>query len=112
MNALLSAQLHDIGQIGVNDKILTKSGALTDAEYEAIKSHTEYEMNVMRQIKDCVTNGSMLHFKLKGALENMDARLTKTIVDNTNNKTPERHAETVKNIARSILISEYEDAVE
>ena len=59
---LLSAQLHDIGQMGVNDKILSKSGALTEDEYEAIKSHTEYGMSVMSQIKDCVTNGSMLHY--------------------------------------------------
>ena len=58
---LLSAQLHDIGQMGVNDKILSKSGALSEEEYEAIKSHTEYGMSVMRQVKDSVTNGSMLH---------------------------------------------------
>lgn len=31
--------LHDIGKIGVHDEILTKSGRLTDAEYEAIKEH-------------------------------------------------------------------------
>jgi len=58
---LLSAQLHDIGQMGVNDKILSKSEALTEDEYETIKSHTEYGMNVMRQIRDSVTNGSLLH---------------------------------------------------
>jgi len=58
---LLSAQLHDIGQMGVNDKILSKSGTLTEDEYEAVKAHTEHGMNVMRQIKDSVTNGSMLY---------------------------------------------------
>ena len=58
---LLSAQLHDIGQMGVNDKILSKSGALTDAEYDSIKMHTEYGMSIVRQIKDSVTNGSMLY---------------------------------------------------
>jgi putative nucleotidyltransferase with HDIG domain len=31
--------LHDIGKIGVHDEILTKSGRLTDEEYEAIKQH-------------------------------------------------------------------------
>ena len=58
---LLSAQLHDIGQMGVNDKILGKSDALTEDEYDAIKAHTEYGMNAMRQIKESVTNGSILH---------------------------------------------------
>jgi Response regulator containing a CheY-like receiver domain and an HD-GYP domain len=58
---LLSAQLHDVGQMGVNDKILSKSGALTEDEYEAIKLHTEYGMNVMNQIKNSVTNSSMLY---------------------------------------------------
>ena len=58
---LLSAQLHDIGQMGVNDKILSKSESLTEEEYEAIKLHTEYGMNVMCQIKSSMTNSSMLH---------------------------------------------------
>jgi putative nucleotidyltransferase with HDIG domain len=31
--------LHDIGKIGVHDEILTKSGRLTNEEYDAIKEH-------------------------------------------------------------------------
>jgi putative nucleotidyltransferase with HDIG domain len=31
--------LHDIGKIGVHDEILSKTGRLTKAEYEAIKEH-------------------------------------------------------------------------
>ena len=31
--------LHDIGKIGIPDSILLKPGALTDAEYEVMKSH-------------------------------------------------------------------------
>jgi len=58
---LLSAQIHDIGQMGVNDSILGKSGALTEDEYEAIKAHTEYGLAVMRQIRDSLINGSMLY---------------------------------------------------
>lgn len=35
-----AAILHDIGKIGVRDEILTKTGRLTDEEYDAIKQHT------------------------------------------------------------------------
>ena len=58
---LLSAHLHDIGQMGVNDKILRKTSALTEAEYTAIKAHTEHGMDVLRKIKSSVSNGSMLY---------------------------------------------------
>ena len=58
---LLSAHLHDIGQMGVNDKILRKTDALTPEEYDAIKTHTEYGMDVIRKIKENVSNGSMLY---------------------------------------------------
>ena len=35
----VAALLHDVGKIGVPDAILRKPGALTDAEFEAIKQH-------------------------------------------------------------------------
>ncbi|MCR5260938.1 MAG: HD domain-containing protein [Candidatus Gastranaerophilales bacterium] len=35
-----AAPLHDIGKIGIPDKILLKPGKLTEAEYEVIKTHT------------------------------------------------------------------------
>ena len=38
----LSAPLHDIGKVGVPDKILQKPGKLSEAEYEQMKKHTEY----------------------------------------------------------------------
>lgn len=34
------ALLHDVGKIGVPDRVLNKNGRLTDEEYEVIKSHT------------------------------------------------------------------------
>ncbi len=37
-----SAPLHDIGKVGVEDKILLKPGKLTDAEFEEMKKHTTY----------------------------------------------------------------------
>lgn len=36
-----AAPLHDIGKIGVPDRILTKPGALTAEEFEVIKTHPE-----------------------------------------------------------------------
>ena len=35
----VAALLHDVGKIGVPDRILRKPGMLTDEEYEAIKQH-------------------------------------------------------------------------
>ncbi|MBS1713033.1 MAG: response regulator [Armatimonadetes bacterium] len=36
----MAAPLHDVGKIGVTDKILLKPGKLTHAEFEAMKKHT------------------------------------------------------------------------
>jgi len=37
-----SAPLHDIGKVGVSDRILLKPGKLTDQEFEEMKRHTLY----------------------------------------------------------------------
>ena len=57
---LLSANLHDIGQMGVNEKILRKTGTLSEDEFESMKSHAEYGMNVMQHIKGSVSNSELL----------------------------------------------------
>jgi len=44
------ALLHDIGNIGVSDAILTKAGRLTDAEWTDIKRHVRYGHRMIQGI--------------------------------------------------------------
>ena len=46
----LGALLHDIGKIGVPDEVLRKSGALTAAEFEIIKTHPSAGARILRSI--------------------------------------------------------------
>jgi len=45
-----AALLHDIGKIGVSDHLLTKSGALTPAEWEQIQAHPYLGVAIIRHI--------------------------------------------------------------
>lgn len=42
--------VHDVGKIGIGDKILTKPGKLTKEEYEIIKSHASVGGNILKGI--------------------------------------------------------------
>lgn len=46
----LGALLHDIGKIGVPDEVLRKPGALTSAEYDAIKQHPVLGARILRSV--------------------------------------------------------------
>jgi putative nucleotidyltransferase with HDIG domain len=46
----LGALLHDIGKIGISDNILGKAGALSDEEYEIIKSHPVLGAQILRTV--------------------------------------------------------------
>ena len=46
----VSALLHDVGKIGIDDKILKKPAALTDEEYEIMKQHPQKGYKIMSQI--------------------------------------------------------------
>jgi len=46
----VSAQLHDVGKIGINDAILQKPGSLTDDEFDIMKTHTTKGAEIMDQI--------------------------------------------------------------
>jgi HD-GYP domain-containing protein (c-di-GMP phosphodiesterase class II) len=47
----ISAQLHDVGKIGIEDHILKKPGALTAEEFEVMKTHTTRGANILRPVK-------------------------------------------------------------
>jgi len=46
----ISALLHDVGKISIDDKILKKPAALTDDEYEIMKGHPQKGFKIMSQI--------------------------------------------------------------
>lgn len=43
----ISALLHDVGKIGIDDRILRKPGALTEEEFEVMKTHPEKGAAIM-----------------------------------------------------------------
>jgi HD-GYP domain-containing protein (c-di-GMP phosphodiesterase class II) len=47
----ISAQLHDVGKIGIEDHILKKPGALTAEEFEVMKTHTTKGANILRPVE-------------------------------------------------------------
>jgi HD-GYP domain-containing protein (c-di-GMP phosphodiesterase class II) len=46
----VSALMHDVGKIGIDDKILKKPAALTDEEYEVMKQHPQKGYKILSQI--------------------------------------------------------------
>jgi response regulator RpfG family c-di-GMP phosphodiesterase len=65
----ISAQLHDVGKIGIEDHILKKPGALTPEEFEIMKTHTTKGANILRpvkQLKDMLPGIELHHESLDG----------------------------------------------
>ncbi|MDB5059145.1 MAG: diguanylate cyclase domain/uncharacterized domain [Chloroflexi bacterium] len=48
----IAGLLHDVGKIGVPDRILRKPGALSDDEFDAIKRHVSYGVAIIRGVLD------------------------------------------------------------
>lgn len=46
-----SAPLHDIGHIGIPDRVLLKPGVLTDEEYAVMKTHTEIGREALEDVQ-------------------------------------------------------------
>jgi HD-GYP domain-containing protein (c-di-GMP phosphodiesterase class II) len=65
----VSALLHDVGKIGIDDSILKKPAALTDEEYEIMKGHPQKGYKIMSQIpgmKDFLPGMYMHHEMIDG----------------------------------------------
>jgi HAMP domain-containing protein len=65
----IAALLHDVGKIGVDDRVLKKPGKLTDEEFELMKQHTVKGANIMRpvsQLKDMLPGIELHHERLDG----------------------------------------------
>ncbi len=65
----ISALLHDVGKIGVDDRVLKKPGALTPDEFELMKQHPVKGANIMRpvaQLKDMLPGIELHHEHVDG----------------------------------------------
>ncbi|HEV3470031.1 MAG TPA: HD domain-containing phosphohydrolase [Pyrinomonadaceae bacterium] len=65
----ISALLHDVGKIGIDDNILKKPAALTDEEYAIMKQHPQKGFKIMSQIpamKDFLPGMYMHHEMMDG----------------------------------------------
>jgi putative nucleotidyltransferase with HDIG domain len=65
----LSALLHDVGKIGIDDRILRKPTALTEEEFEVMKSHPVKGAAIMEaipQLRDVIPGMKYHHEKWEG----------------------------------------------
>jgi len=65
----ISALLHDVGKIGIDDRVLKKPGALTAEEFEVMKQHTVKGANIMRpvaQLKEMLPGIELHHEHIDG----------------------------------------------
>ncbi len=65
----ISALLHDVGKIGIDDRVLKKPGSLTDEEFEIMKQHPVKGANIMRpvaQLKDMLPGIELHHEQVNG----------------------------------------------
>ncbi|HZI20645.1 MAG TPA: HD domain-containing phosphohydrolase [Pyrinomonadaceae bacterium] len=65
----ISALLHDVGKIGIDDNILKKPAALTEEEYEVMKQHPQKGFKIMSQIpamRDFLPGMYMHHEMMNG----------------------------------------------
>lgn len=70
-NVEISGLLHDVGKIGIDQKILTKRGRLTFEEYEEMKRHPEKGIQILDsiQLREDIKDGILYHhlrYDLKG----------------------------------------------
>lgn len=57
---IMSSQLHDVGKISIKDEILMKPGKLSVEEFEEMKNHTLYGVDIIRRIEEKTTESAFL----------------------------------------------------
>jgi putative nucleotidyltransferase with HDIG domain len=65
----IAALLHDVGKIGVDDRVLKKPGSLTPEEFDLMKQHTVKGANIMRpvlQLKEILPGIELHHEHIDG----------------------------------------------
>ncbi|GBC84047.1 Cyclic di-GMP phosphodiesterase response regulator RpfG [bacterium HR11] len=116
----LAGLLHDVGKIGIQDRILQKPAALTDEEYEIMKTHPERGYKIMKEIKQLadVVPGMRYHhenwdgtgypFGLKGEQIPLIARIV-AVADTfdamTTDRPYQRRMPTEKAVERIVMLS-------
>jgi HAMP domain-containing protein len=69
-NLRISALLHDVGKIGVDDRVLKKPGKLDEEEFALMKQHPVKGANIMRpvaQLKEMLPGIELHHERMDGA---------------------------------------------
>jgi len=59
---IMSSQLHDVGKISIQDKILKSTTRLTDEEFEEMKNHALYGAEIIKKIESSTTESEFLSY--------------------------------------------------
>ncbi len=59
---IMSAQLHDVGKIAIDDSILRKPGKLDKDEFEAMKKHTVIGGEIIKEIQNKTEESEYLEY--------------------------------------------------
>ena len=59
---VMSSQLHDVGKISIKDSILMKPSKLTEQEFEEMKKHTVFGVNIIEKIKESAKENAFLKY--------------------------------------------------
>ena len=59
---LPSAQLHDVGKIGIADSILKKENSLTEEEFIEMQKHAAFGVTIIEQIEGSVSSNAFLRY--------------------------------------------------
>ena len=64
-----AALLHDVGKLGVSNRILDKPGKLTDEEFAAVRRHPEYTFQILNRVarfRDLAQTAASHHERMDG----------------------------------------------